>query len=146
MLELYLTFQNIENPRLNPRKSIYRTFWPVLIFLSIRLFLMLVNMSNTSSSALSVDQFASVQFWLEGVLTPVVSMAGLIGEVSGLAAIARVKLFTGNTVCILVLTIKKKDLGLKPSFIDLLTLLVINCGGITFRCLIILRRFVTCCF
>ena len=107
---------------------------------------MLVNMSNTSSSALSVDQFASVQFWLEGVLTPMVSMAGLIGKVSGLAAIAIVKLFTGNTVCILVLTIKKKDLGLKPSFIDLLTLLVINCGDITFRCLIILRRFVTCCF
>ena len=65
-------------------------------------------MNNSSSSILSANQSAVAQFWLEGVLTPAVSLAGVVG----------------NTVCILVLTTKRADLGLKPSFIDLLTMLV----------------------
>ena len=80
-------------------------------------------MSNSSSSILSANQSAVAQFWLEGVLTPVVSLAGVIGRLTR-RLLTSPATCSGNTVCILVLTIKRKDLGLKPCFIDLLTLLV----------------------
>merc|ERR1719232_276779 len=49
-------------------------------------------------------------YFLEGILTPLVSFGGILG----------------NITCILILSRKKGELGLKPSFTDLLIFLAIS--------------------
>jgi len=49
-------------------------------------------------------------YFLEGIFTPLVSCAGLLG----------------NLICILILSRKKGELGLKPSFTDLLIFLAVS--------------------
>ena len=72
-------------------------------------------------------------FWIEGILTPIVSIAGVFGEfkkdyLNLNIFIHKTENFErnilGNIICIWVLTKKKKELGLKPSFTNLLILLV----------------------
>ena len=100
-------------PKIIPAISFFKSLILHICFVYLKVFnipasILWLQMNDSSSSILSANQSAVAQFWLEGVLTPAVSLAGVVG----------------NTVCILVLTLKRGDLGLKPSFIDLLTMLV----------------------
>ena len=82
-------------------------------------------MNSTESSAYNWDRWA--QIWIEAILMPIVSFLGLIGRKNKHKSNTKTDSIPGNSICILVLTKKKEDLGMKPSFIDLLILLVKHC-------------------
>ena len=88
---------------------------------------------NSSDEHSEGEVERSAQFWIEGVLTPLVGISGVAGDTLHTCnifimlktlEIKILSLFPGNIICILVLTKKKKELGLKPSFTHLLILLV----------------------
>ena len=81
------------------------------------------ELENTNLSTSSTDWMTITTFWIEGILTPLVSVGGLAG-IGTTTQIGFRDYVPGNLLCIIILSRHKAELDLKHSFTNLLICLV----------------------
>ena len=82
---------------------------------------------NMNLSTSSTEWMTITNFWIEGILTPLISVGGLAGSVLMILKHLFFQYeiyFRGNLLCIIILSQNKAELDLKHSFTNLLICLV----------------------